>query len=161
MADLFETARGTVHTWQCDHMGHINVRAYGEFFEEACWQLYNVIGITPSLLRAGHLHMAAVQQDISYKKELLAGDVVEVRSGVLEIRDKVLRFMHELRNGETGELCATSVFTVVCLDSRARRARAFPPEIYAKARARIVDHALASVPSPADREAPRQRREPG
>ena len=33
---LVETARGTVHEWQKDHMGHINVRAYMEFFEEAC-----------------------------------------------------------------------------------------------------------------------------
>ena len=30
----FETARGTVHSWQCDHMGHANLRAYGEFFEQ-------------------------------------------------------------------------------------------------------------------------------
>jgi len=139
MAQLFETARGTVHTWQCDHMGHINVRAYGEFFEEACWQLYNRIGITPSLLRSGKFHMAAVQQDISYKKELLAGDVVEVRSGIVEIREKVLRFLHELHNGETDELCATSVFTVVCLDSEARKSRPFPEEIAAKARALLID----------------------
>ena len=143
MADLFETARGTVHTWQCDHMGHINVRAYGEFFEEACWQLYNRIGITPSLLRGGSFHMAAVQQDINYRKELLAGDVVEVRSGILEIHGKVLRFLHELHNGETGELCATSVFTVVCLDSNARKARAFPEDIAARARDLLVDPSLA------------------
>jgi len=25
----FETARGTVHAWQCDHMGHAYLRAYG------------------------------------------------------------------------------------------------------------------------------------
>jgi acyl-CoA thioester hydrolase len=139
MAQLFETARGTVHTWQCDHMGHINVRAYGEFFEEACWQLYNRIGITPSLLRSGKFHMAAVQQDISYKKELLAGDVVEVRSGIVEIREKVLRFLHELHNGETDELCATSVFTVVCLDSEARKSRPFPEDIAANARALLIE----------------------
>ncbi len=143
MAALFETARGTVHAWQCDHMGHANVRAFGEFFEEACWQVYNRVGITPSLLRSGRIHMAAVQQDISYRKELLAGDVVEVRSGVVEIRDKVLRFVHELRNSETGELCGTSVFTVVCLDAEARRARPFPEEIAAKARALLIEYPSA------------------
>ena len=30
MSRSLETARGTVHRWQCDHMGHVNVRAYGE-----------------------------------------------------------------------------------------------------------------------------------
>ncbi len=144
MAELFETARGTVHTWQCDHMGHINVRAYGEFFEEACWQLYNRVGITPSLLRSGNFHMAAVRQEIDYIKELLAGDVISVRSAVIEIRDKVLRFVHELHNSETDELCARSVFTVVCIDSAARRARAFPEQILQKSRALLTEYPLKS-----------------
>jgi acyl-CoA thioester hydrolase len=137
MAEPFETARGTVHTWQCDHMGHINVRAYGEFFEEACWQLYNRIGITPSLLRSGTFHVAAVQQDIRYLRELLAGDVIVVRSLVVEVREKVLKFAHQLANVETGVVCATSAFTVVCIDSAARRARAFPEDIAARARAAV------------------------
>jgi hypothetical protein len=32
--------------------------------------------------------LAAVQQNIGYKRELLAGDIVEIRSAVVEIRDK-------------------------------------------------------------------------
>jgi len=36
--------------------------------------------------------MAAVQQNIAHTRELLAGDVVEVRSLLLE-----LRFLHEMR----------------------------------------------------------------
>lgn len=142
MAELFETARGTVHAWQCDHMGHINVRAYGEFFEEAAWQLYNHIGITPSMLRAGKIHMAAVQQDTSYLKELYGGDVIVVRSGMLEVRDKVVKFVHELRNDETQDICALTVFTVVCIDSVARRAMKLPDEIAARARAMLVNYPL-------------------
>ena len=77
---MVETARGTVHEWQRDHMGHINVRAYMEFFEEACWQLYSMLGLTASKLRAGAVHLAAVQQNIRYSKELYPGDTVAVRS---------------------------------------------------------------------------------
>ena len=51
--------------------------------------------------------MAAVQQNVTYKRELLAGDIVEVRSRLLEIRDKSIRFMHEMRNAETGEIAAS------------------------------------------------------
>ena len=50
--------------------------------------------------------MAAVQQNISYKRELLAGDIVEVTSRLLEIRDKSIRFLHEMRNAETREIAA-------------------------------------------------------
>jgi acyl-CoA thioester hydrolase len=113
---MIETARGTVHEWQRDHMGHINVRAYMEFFEEACWQFYAMLGMTPSLLRSGALHLAAVQQNISYRRELYPGDTVAVRTGVLEMREKVLRFRHELFNTETGDVASICEFTVVCLD---------------------------------------------
>ena len=133
-----ETARGTVHAWECDHMGHVNVRAYAEFFEEACWQYYAHVGITPSVLRAGEIHMAAVQQNIAYKAELLAGDTIVVRTQVLEVRDKVMRFRHVLANCETGIECADCEFTVVCLDPAARKARPFPPDIAARARALVA-----------------------
>jgi len=130
---MIETARGTVHEWQRDHMGHINVRAYMEFLEEACWQFYAMLGMTPSLLRSGELHLAAVQQNISYQKELYPGDTVAVRTGVLEIRGKVLRFRHELFNTESGNVCAVCDFTVVCLDPKTRKSRLFPEEVAVKA----------------------------
>jgi acyl-CoA thioester hydrolase len=130
-----ETARGTVHEWQRDHMGHINVRAYMEFFEEACWQFYAMLGLTASLLRSGALHLAAVQQNISYLKELYPGDTIVVRTAVLEMREKVLRFRHELFNTETGEVCSICEFTVVCLNPETRRSQPFPAEVAARAQA--------------------------
>ncbi len=126
---MIETARGTVHEWQRDHMGHINVRAYMEFLEEACWQFYATLGMTPSLLRGGALHLAAVQQNISYRKELYPGDTVAVRSGVLELREKVLRFRHELINTETGDVSAICDFTVVCLNPETRKSQPFPAAV--------------------------------
>jgi acyl-CoA thioester hydrolase len=128
-----ETARGTVHEWQRDHMGHINVRAYMEFFEEACWQFYAMLGLTPSRLRAGEFHLAAVQQNISYAKELYPGDTIVVRTGVVELRAKVLRFRHEMLNTETGEVSAICEFTVVCIDSQARKSRPFPDGVAERA----------------------------
>ncbi len=135
---MIETARGTVHEWQRDHMGHINVRAYMEFLEEACWQFYAMLGMTPSLLRSGALGLAAVQQNISYRKELYPGDTVAVRTGVLEIRDKVLRFRHELFNTQTGDISAVCDFTVVCLDPKTRKSRPFPQEVSVKALAFVL-----------------------
>jgi acyl-CoA thioester hydrolase len=136
---MIETARGTVHEWQRDHMGHINVRAYMEFFEEACWQFYAMLGLTASKLRSGEVHLAAVQQNISYQKELYAGDTIAVRTGVLEMREKVLRFRHELYNTENGEVASACEFTVVCLDPQARKSRPFPAESAEKARALMIE----------------------
>jgi acyl-CoA thioester hydrolase len=140
-----ETARGTVHEWQRDHMGHINVRAYMEFFEEACWQFYAMLGLTPSRLRAHEFHLAAVQQNISYAKELYPGDTIVVRTGVLELRPKVLRFRHEMVNTETDEACATCEFTVVCIDSQARKSRPFPDGVAERAAPFFLPHEAAGT----------------
>jgi acyl-CoA thioester hydrolase len=73
--------------------------------------------------------MAAVQQNISYKRELVAGDIVEVRSLLLEMRDKSIRFVHEMRSAETGEIAATCELTGVHLDRKARKSVAFAEAI--------------------------------
>ena len=127
------TYRGTVYPWQCDHVGHMNVMWYVGKFDEATWHLFAAIGLTPSYLRGGHRGMAAVQQNISYQKELLAGDIVEVKSRVVEMREKVIRFVHDMINAETGEIAASCELTAVHLDRNARKSIAFEDAIRAKA----------------------------
>ena len=85
------TYRGTVYPWQCDHVGHMNIMWYVGKFDEANWNLFARLGLTPSYLRGSGRGMAAVQQNITYKRELLAGDIVEIRSHLLEIRNKSIR----------------------------------------------------------------------
>ena len=63
--------------------------------------------------------------------ELVAGDIVEVRSRLLEIKDKSIRFLHEMRNAETGEITATCEITGVHMDRRARKSAPFAPAIRA------------------------------
>jgi acyl-CoA thioester hydrolase len=82
--------------------------------------------------------MAAVQQNITYKRELRAGDVVSIRSGVLEIREKVIRFFHEMHNDETGETAAIAELTGVHLDTALRKSCPFPLHVYERAHAMIV-----------------------
>lgn len=135
---MIETARGTVHEWQRDHMGHINVRAYLDFFDQAAWQTYAALGLTATVLRSGAVRLAAVQQNVSYRRELYPGDTVAVRTGVLELREKVVRFRHELYNTESGEVAATCEFTVVCLDAKTRRSCPFPPIVAERARALML-----------------------
>jgi acyl-CoA thioester hydrolase len=118
-------------------MGHMNVAWYVAKFDEATWQLFAAIGLTPSRLRDENLGMAGVEQNIEYERELFAGDVVEVSSTVLEIKDKAIRFAHEMKNVETGELAARTVLVAVHLDKATRRARPFPPDVKGRARAMI------------------------
>jgi len=140
LAGMVETYRGAVYPWHCDHMGHMNVMWYVGKFDEATWNLFAQIGVTPAFLRDNARAMAAVQQNITYRRELLSGDVVAVRSGMLEIRDKVAKFVHEMRDAQTGEVSAVCVLTGVHMDSRSRKSTAFPPEILARARTLLCDY---------------------
>src|SRR3954464_13219332 len=123
------TYRGTVYPWQCDHVGHMNIMWYVGKFDEANWNLFARIGLTPTYLRETGRGMAAVRQNISYKPELLAGDIVEVKSELLEIGVKSIRFTHEMRNAETGEVAATCEITAVHMDRQARKSAAFADTI--------------------------------
>jgi acyl-CoA thioester hydrolase len=79
--------------------------------------------------------MAAVEQTIQYKRELHAGDIVSVHSVLLEIKDKSVRFAHEMRKADTGEIAAMTTLTAVHFDTVARRACAFPDGVREKAAA--------------------------
>ena len=129
------TYRGTVYPWQCDHVGHMNVMWYVGKFDEATWQLFAGLGITPAYLRRENRGMAALEQKISYKRELRAGDVVSVRSRLVEMREKVIRFVHEMVDDSTQEVVATTELTGVHMDTLTRRSCPFPAAIVAKGRA--------------------------
>ena len=136
------TYRGTVYPWQCDHVGHMNIMWYVSKFDEANWNLFARIGLTPGYLRESGRGMAAVQQNITYVRELLAGDIVEISSCLLEIGEKSIRFVHEMRNGETGEIAAICETTGVHMDRQARKSAAFPQTI------RTTAAGLLALPDP-------------
>jgi acyl-CoA thioester hydrolase len=140
MAPLVETYRGAVYPWHCDHMGHMNVMWYVGKFDQATWSLFSRIGLGAAYLREQGRTMAAVDQHLQYKKELFAGDVVEVGSGVLEMRDKSIRFFHEMKNAETGEICATSRLVGVHIDSQLRKSCPFPDDVVQRGRELVREY---------------------
>lgn len=127
------TYRGAVYPWHCDHVGHMNVMWYVGKFDEATWNLFHGIGITPAYLRGTQRGMAAVDQHIEYRRELRAGDSVTIRSRVLSLEGKKIRFRHEMVNNETGEVAAVTELLGVHMDTVTRKACPFPPEILAQA----------------------------
>ena len=129
MAEMVETYRGTVYPWHCDHMDHMNVMWYVGKFDEGTWNFFSMRGGTPSYLRDNGRGMAAVEQRIAYRRELHAGDTVAVRTGTIEVKEKSIRFVHEMRNAETGEVAATCEFVGVHLDRKARKSAPFAPAI--------------------------------
>lgn len=140
---LVITYRGVVSPRQLDHMGHMNMQYYMAKFDEAVWHLFDRIGVTPDYIRERNRGMAAVETNIKYFKELRAGDLVTVRSGLLKVSDKSLHLLQEMREGEAGELAAVMRAVAVHIDRETRRAVPFPEEVAARAREFLVADAEA------------------
>jgi acyl-CoA thioester hydrolase len=130
MSELIETYRGAVYPWHCDHMGHMNVMWYVGKFDEATWNLFALLGVTTAFLKENR------------RGELHAGDTVTVHSAFLEVRDKAAKFVHEMRNGVSGEIAAICVLTGVHTDSQTRKSCAFPPEILERGRSLVRAYEL-------------------
>ena len=142
MSELLETYRGTVYPWHCDHMGHMNVMWYVGKFDEATWNLFAAMGVTTQFLKDNQRGMAAVQQNITYRRELLAGDTVFVRSAFRELRDKAAKFVHEMCNAQTGEIAAICVLTGVFIDACTRKSCPFPEDLAARGQRLVRAYAL-------------------
>ena len=133
----FVTHRGVVRSHELDHMGHMNVVAYAAKFDEGTWSFFNDIGLTPSYLRSSGKATAAVRYEIAYERELLAGDVVTVRTRLTKLGRTSFAFRHEMWNGETGDRVATADVTGVLIDRAGRRPVAWPEDLAERLRALI------------------------
>ncbi len=131
------THRGVVYPSELDHMGHMNVVAYAAKFDEGTWNFFNDIGLTPSYLRSSGKATAAVKYEVVYERELLAGDVVTVRTHLTRLGTTSFAFRHEMWNGENGERVATADCTGVLIDRDTRRPVRWPEDLAARLRALI------------------------
>lgn len=123
------THRGAVYPRDLDHMGHANVVTYMAHFDQATWCFFADAGFTPTWLRTAGRALSAVRYDIQFTKELLAGDVITVRTHFTRVGTSSFSFVHEMSNGETDELVAKAECTGVLIDREARRSVPFPAEI--------------------------------
>ena len=133
MSDSLVTYRGTVYPWQCDHNGHMNVMFYVGKFDEASWQLLSRLGLSRSYIRKAGATLVAVEQHLQYNHELHAGDVVTIRSELVEVRDKSIHFIHRMTNDETGGVAATSALVGVHIDTTSRKGRSLPAAVRERA----------------------------
>lgn len=129
---------GRVSSRECDQLGHMNVQFYVARVSDAAWHLMASIGITPTFIRERQQVPAVVKQEISYLREALAGDLLNMESAVVDVSERKLSFFHRLRNVETGQLVMTCTVHAVNMDLGARRSAPLDSAIIAAARERLL-----------------------
>jgi acyl-CoA thioester hydrolase len=115
-------------------MDHMNVQHYVGMFDQASWILLAWLGMDGKYFSQNRRGMAALEQSISYKAELRAGDMFEIRSAILEIREKTMRLRHDMYKMDTDNLAASTTILAVHLDTEARKGLPLPAAVRERAR---------------------------
>jgi acyl-CoA thioester hydrolase len=132
------TFRGVVYPWHLDHMDHMNVQHYVGMFDQASWVLLAWLGLDGKYFSMNHRGMAALEQTISYKSELRAGDMVEIRSAIVEVREKTIRLIHNMHKVNADTLAASTAILAVHLNTDARKSVPLPVGLRESARRLIA-----------------------
>ncbi len=124
----FESFRGVVYPWHCDHQGHMTVMHYVGMFDAAFWHHVATFGFTPEFLTSNSLGFADVRDVLEYKAELPVGSLVAIESRLTRIGGKSFTALHEMYNSSTGEVAATSEKTSAFFNLQQRQAETIPAE---------------------------------
>ena len=112
-------------------MEHMNVRFYVDKFDQATWQLFGRLGMTAAYFREHHRTMAAVQQNLTYKRELFAGDLIVVRTELVEISTRKMHFIHRMYHANSDDLVASADMVGVHVDRTTHKAIPLPEHVVA------------------------------
>jgi acyl-CoA thioester hydrolase len=135
MEKWFDLYRNVVMPAHCDVYGHLNVRNYAAFFDDAGWHIPSMAGLKISELQARGLGTVMASLTIDFLHEVRAGELVLVKGAITRVGTK--SFSHEMRLYEADSMrhCATQKSTEVCFDTRKRQGVALPEDFSAKLRA--------------------------
>jgi acyl-CoA thioester hydrolase len=134
------THRAIVTDGHLDLMGHMNVRHYLGFFDDASWHLFAGLGMDHQYYTTSGNGLFALQQFIFYLAEVRADETVAIRSRLHGRTDKRFHFTHFMINETTGKLAATVEMLGSHANLTARRTSPFPPYIATNFDAILAEH---------------------
>lgn len=88
--------RGAVNTWECDEMGHMNVRFYLGKALQGVAQVGAWLDLGPRTLRDRGEALVPRQIHIRYLKELHAGADLSIEAGVVEASEREVTLYQEI-----------------------------------------------------------------
>jgi acyl-CoA thioester hydrolase len=138
MYRLLETYRGVVYPNTIDQMGHMNVASYTARFDEATWQFFAMLGLTPSFLKRSNRGAVAADQRTQYKREVMSGNLLHITTELREIGRKSIRFTHHMYDSETADEVAVTELVGVYFDTEARTSVEVPDFVRERAKTLLI-----------------------
>jgi acyl-CoA thioester hydrolase len=119
-----EVWRGAVNTWECDQMGHMNVRFYVAHAMEGLAGLAAALGLPGAFRANAEATLLVKDHHIRFLREARAGAPLYLVTGVVEMGESEARLIQLLVHAGSGELAAS--FQTLVVHATSREERAFP-----------------------------------
>ena len=127
-----ELTRGIVMPAHCDVYGHMNVRHYAAFFDDAGWHMFAKAGVSLKDMQSQGLGSVVATLTIDFHHELTAGQLILVSGAFTRVGAKSYGYELRLYESESMTHCATQKTVEVCFDTRARKSAEWPEPIRSK-----------------------------
>jgi acyl-CoA thioester hydrolase len=108
--------RGAVNTWECDEMGHMNVRFYKAKAYQGLSLLCAELGLSPQWLADRGLAVRAKEQHIRFLRELHAGADLSIEGGVVDSSENEILFFQEILPLTASHVSATLLTKIHLVD---------------------------------------------
>lgn len=136
-----ETVRAVVFPWHCDQFGHMNVRWYAHWLDDAAFHVWAANGVTFRRMQELGVHTVSARTTTDFVRELVAGDMVVVWSAFSRLGRSSVTYQHRMRSVETGIEHARQEAVEVFFDPATRKSAPIPDEIRAAIEPALVDPA--------------------
>jgi acyl-CoA thioester hydrolase len=152
---MIEVLRSGVNTWDCDQMGHMNVRHYFGRANHGLQGLALVLGLPPSEMRAQGLALRARDQHVRFMRELRPGVYYTMSAGILHVTPGRLHVYEEMRFAHKPE-AAASIITELALEHvKTGHEVEFPQHVLARAQGLMTELPEATAPRGIEHVVPR------
>ncbi|MFJ6833602.1 acyl-CoA thioesterase [Streptomyces sp. NPDC091209] len=119
----------TVRGYETDVQGHLNQSVYLQYAEHARWSLLHAAGITQAELADRRVGPVVLETTIRYRRELLAGDEVEVTCAFIWGEGKSFRMEQTIRKTD-GTVSAEIAAVCGLMDLAERRLLPGPRDVF-------------------------------
>jgi len=132
---MIDVLRTGVNTWDCDQMGHMNVRHYFARANHGLAMLALELGLPPSFLRREGLALRALDQHVRFMRELRPGVYFKMQAGILAATHDRLEVYEEMRFVHKEEAAASMISEVALIDVATGKRVPFSDNVLERARA--------------------------
>ena len=129
-----------------DPNGHMNVAHYVSAFDDGSCPMFDDFGLGWDYTERGEASLFMVSSSIDFRRELLAGDPLEMITVLLGYDRRRIHIYQEMFHREQRHLAAQAEFVFMHIAFATRRASALPPT--AVHRLEVIHAAHARLPRP-------------